>query len=77
VKKSKDSKERDMTKQERKELKKELSKVREVRVQANGVNVWVKVTEFVARGIVNSLKQGQRAWLNTNFHKSVGYLVVK
>jgi hypothetical protein len=65
-----------MTKQELNEVKTDLGKVREIRIKADGVKVWIKVTKSVALGIINSLKQNQRVWINTNFHNYVGYLII-
>lgn len=65
-----------MTKDELAEVKADLKTVKEVRVKATGVNVWVKVTKAVALGVVNSVKANQRVWVNKNFHNHTGYLVV-
>ena len=62
---------------ELKEVKRKINILKEIRVKANGVNVWVKVSKDVARGVVNSVNSHQRVWFNTNYHQNVGYLVVK
>lgn len=65
-----------MTREEINKVKDDLNAVHEIRVKADGVKVWVKITKSIALGIINSLDQNQRVWVNISFHNYVGYLII-